>query len=99
MDSASVCFPVSQYGVHTIRSSSHVNLHILTRLGTFRNALYITNIERDVTVFLLSIASFFPNASMSIPSWPAEEPLHMIIVWFESVWKRQTRRQNVGRKS
>jgi len=52
------------------------------RTGVFR----CQNPARDARVLLMSIAYFFPNATMSIEKWPPEQGLSMVLDWFLEVW-------------
>jgi hypothetical protein len=47
--------------------------------------------SRDAPVFLLSIAYFFPTATMDLDEWPREEWLVMVVDWFLGVWRRGER--------
>lgn len=60
----------------------------LLREGVEKKLFQIENPERDMGVFLLSVAYFFPIATAKPPEWPKEEFLLMVIDWFVETWKR-----------
>jgi AcrR family transcriptional regulator len=60
----------------------------LLREGVEKKQFQIQDPERDMGVFLLSVAYFFPIATAKPPEWPKEEFLLMVIDWFVETWKR-----------
>jgi len=48
------------------------------RIGMFHSR----DIDRDAQVLLISIAYFFPNATMMLNQWPQEPALKMLLDWF-----------------
>lgn len=56
--------------------------------GKERGIYHCPDPERYTMVFLLSIAFFFPTATMDLVEWPKEEWLLMVLDWFIDVWKR-----------
>lgn len=59
--------------------------------GCERSIFHCTDLPRDAKVFLISLYYFFPNASMNVPQWPAEEDLHLVIDWFLESWRAEDR--------
>ena len=56
--------------------------------GNKTGIFHCSDTTRDARVFLISVAYFFPNATMAISQWPAEPALKMVIDWFMQAWGR-----------
>jgi AcrR family transcriptional regulator len=59
----------------------------ILRDGVRQGRFVCPNPERDVSVFLLSIAYCFPTAGGSLDEWPREEWLLLVVDWFLDVWR------------
>lgn len=60
----------------------------ILREGVDKGVYHVEVPERDTMVFLLSIAYFFPTATMDLDEWPREEWLTLLLDWFVDVWRR-----------
>lgn len=61
--------------------------------GIEKKLFQIQNPERDMGVFLHSVAYFFPVATAKPTEWPKEEFLLMVIDWFVETWKRGAKKK------
>ena len=58
--------------------------------GVRSGAFHIPDPARDARVLLISVAYFFPNATMTIDRWPPETGLKMLLDWFIETWSKRT---------
>lgn len=63
------------------------NVSMIMQAGIDSNWFHITNLERDIEVFLHAIAYFFPLATTEKYFEPEAEKLIMVIDWFIEKWK------------
>lgn len=59
----------------------------ILRQGCDAGQFHCTDVEKDARVLLYSLAYFFPNALMNLPSWPEEADFLLVLDWFLDVWR------------
>jgi AcrR family transcriptional regulator len=71
----------------------------ILRLGIETGELYTDDPERDVRVFLLSLAFLFPSALDERAPMPTEDDALLVVDWFLRVWRQSSARPGRGRRN
>lgn len=72
-----------------LREEGLIMWEYITRIlerGVAEGRFQIADPKGDAEVFLLSIASFFPNALMEMPEYPTEDELDKVVEWYLATW-------------